>query len=436
MKTVLLISNGAREHALGDALKRSPQGCELAVFAKAKNPGLMELATHYKVAALDDRNALKAFVEEVQPDFAVIGPEAPLVDGTVDFLEELGVKSVGPYKDLAQLEGSKSYTRDLLVKYEIDGNPHFQTFTSPEGIREYMEQLGEYVVKADGLHGGKGVKLSGEHLANLDEGVAYAEECIASDGRVVIEEKFVGEEFSYICLTDGKTVVPCPVTQDHKRAYDGDQGPNTGGMGSYGGADGSLPFLKESDLAEAQKITEDVVLALRAQEGKLYKGVMYGGFIATKNGVRLIEYNARFGDPEAMNILPLLKTDFIAVCEAIIEGSLHDLKLEFEKKATVVKYVVPEGYPDNSVKNEAVEIGELPENVKCYFASVDAREDGLYLGGSRAIGMVGIGSTLEDAEKAAQAAVEKVKGPVFFRKDIGTQNLIQKRIDHMCDLRA
>lgn len=436
MKTVLLISNGAREHALGEALMRSPQGCTLAVFAKAKNPGLMDLAEHYEVAPLDDREALKAFVEKVNPDFAIIGPEAPLVDGTVDFLEELGVMSVGPHQKLAQLEGSKSYTRNLLTDYSIPGNPEFQTFTSGEGIREYMEMLGEYVVKADGLHGGKGVKLSGEHLASIDEGVAYAKECIASDGRVVIEEKFVGEEFSFICLTDGTTVVPCPITQDHKRAYEGDQGPNTGGMGSYGDADGSLPFLTDEDYDEALKITEHVVQRLGEKEGKPYKGIIYGGYITTKKGVRLIEFNARFGDPEAMNILPLLTTDFVEVCMAIIDERLHELDVEFEEKATVVKYVVPEGYPTDSVKDEAVEIGELPDNVKCYFASVDAREGGLYLGGSRAIGMVGMGATLAEAEAAAQRGAEKVKGPVFYRKDIGTQALIQKRIDHMKSLRS
>lgn len=437
MKRILLVGNGAREHVLAETLKHSSQECSLAVFAKATNPALKELATEYHVGSLSDFEALKTFVGHFDPDFAIIGPENPLADGIVDFLAGMNVPSVGPLQSLAQLECSKSFARDLLTKYEIPGNPQFKVFTSPEGLGEFMEELGgEYVVKADCLKGGKGVKLSGEHLENIEDGIAYATLCIEEDGRVVVEEKFVGEEFSLICFSDGETIVPCPIAQDHKRAYEGDTGPNTGGMGTISDANHLLPFISQSDYDQAMDINQKVVDALREETGQGFKGFLYGGFIAVKNGVRLIEYNARFGDPEAMNMLGLLKTDFIDICEAIIAGTLNELNVEFERKATVLKYVVPEGYPENSVKNKQIGLHPLPDGAKLYFSSVDEREGHLYILGSRAIAVIGYGADLAEAEAIAQKAAETISGPVFFRKDIGTADLIQKRIDHMVNLRG
>lgn len=433
MKRILLIGNGAREHVIAETLKRSPQSCILGVFATATNPGIKPMAAAYHVAdSLLNFEELKSFASEFKPDFAFIGPDDPLGAGAADALLELGVQSVGPLKVLAQLESSKSFTRDLVKKYGIAGNPKFQIFTAEEGLREYMESLGEYVVKADGLMGGKGVQVSGEHLKTYDEGVAFAKEGIAKFGRVVVEEKFVGEEFSLMSFVDGTHVVDMPAVQDHKRAFEGDTGPNTGGMGTYSDANHSLPFLRPSDLAEAHAITVAVAKALLEETGKPYKGIMYGGFMAVKDGVRLIEYNARFGDPEVMNVLPLLKSDFVAVCEAILNGTLG--QVEFEQKATVVKYVVPEGYPSNPKKGEKIEMGTVPTGVRAYYASVNQKEDGLYLSGSRAVAFVGIGNTLAEAEAAAQSGVSSVSGPVFYRKDIGTAALIQKRVEHMKEL--
>jgi len=437
MKRVLLIGNGAREHVIAETLKRSAQGCVLGVFANANNPGIRPLAEAYFVAkSLMDFEALRGFAAEFKPDFCFIGPDDPVVAGLADVLKEMGILSVGPLETLARLEGSKSFTRDLVAKYGIAGNPKFRVFGGVEGMQEFMEELGEYVVKADGLMGGKGVQLSGEHLKTIEEGIAFAAAAIEKFGRVVIEEKFVGEEFSLMSFVDGEHVVEMPAVQDHKRAYEGDTGPNTGGMGTYSDADHSLPFLKPGDLEEAHAITVAVAKALREETGEGYKGIMYGGFMAVRDGVRLIEYNARFGDPEAMNVLPLLKTDFVAVCEAISKGTLNQVPVEFEKKATVVKDVVPEGYPVASRKGEKIEVGAVPEGVKVYYASVDAREDGLYLSSSRAVAFVGIGDSLAEAEVAAQSAVSSVKGPVFYRKDIGTAALIQKRVEHMKELRG
>lgn len=445
MKRILLIGNGAREHVIAETLKRSPQDCEMGIFASAVNPGLRPLAGVYKVVdSLLNFEALKAFAEKFKPDFAFIGPDDPIGVGAADALLEVGVQSVAPLRNLAQLESSKSFTRDLVAKYKIPGNPQFRVFTNPEGLREYMEELGEYVVKADGLMGGKGVQLSGEHLKTTADGVAFAQASIEKFGRVVVEEKLIGQEFSLMSFVDGEHVVDMPAVQDHKRAYEGDTGPNTGGMGTYSDANHSLPFLEPTDLAAAHDITVAMAQALKKELGKPYKGIMYGGFMAVKDGVRLIEYNARFGDPEAMNVLPLLRTDLVAVCEAILSGTLDQVPVEFENKATVVKYVVPEGYPVSPRKGEKIELGGGPEesassrggSVKIYYGSVDQREDGLYLSGSRAVAFVGIGNTLAEAEVLAQSAVSCVRGPVFYRRDIGTAELIQKRVDHMKVLRS
>ena len=230
-------------------------------------------------------------------------------------------------------------------------------------------------------------------------------------------------------LNRWETVVATPPAQDHKRAYEDDKGPNTGGMGSYSCENHLLPFLKKEHINKALEITKKTVEAIYKETGLYYKGVIYGGFIITKQGVKLLEYNARFGDPEAMNVLPLLKTDFATVCQALIVQELERMKVKFDKKATVCKYVVPEGYPNNPVKNEKIEV--LEPKAKMYYASVDQKQDGLYMTGSRAIAFLGIGTNLEEAEKIAEEAVSCVKGKVFHRKDIGTKALIEKRIENV-----
>ncbi len=444
MKKVLIVGNGAREHAIAEALMRSKHSVELYVYGGAKNPGILGMSVGYKVGDVCDCEGIVEFAMSAGVEFAVIGPEAPVAAGVVDALAVAGVPSASPLQTVGRLESSKGFTRDLLAKYGISGNPDFRVFEAGSAeeieavkveISEFFDQLGEdYVVKADGLKGGKGVKVSGDHLNGKQEGMDYAVECLVDGGRVVVEEKLIGQEFSLMSFCDGVHTVEMPAVQDHKRAYDGDEGPNTGGMGTYSDSDHSLPFLIDSDIEAAAEITRKVAAALKEETGSEFKGVMYGGFIATAKGVRLIEYNARFGDPEAENVLPLLKTDFVDLCEAIIDGRLDEIEVEFEKKATVCKYVVPEGYPVNSVKGEKIEV-EPMDGVKIYYASVDQREDGLYLCGSRAVSFVGIADSIAEAEKLVSAAVAKVKGPVFYRTDIGTATLIEKRVKMMEGLR-
>jgi len=441
MKKILLVGSGAREHVLAETILRSPQGAELYVFAKTKNPGIMHMAQGYRVGDLMHNEEIVTYAQEIRPDFAIIGPEDPIGNGLVDALFAAGIDTVAPFQKVAQLEASKSFTRDLLAKYKIPGNPRYGVFSDIDEAKRFAQELERdglgFVIKADGLTGGKGVKVQGDHFETIDDGMVFARECIAKSGRVVFEEKLVGQEFSLMSFADGVHTVDMPIAQDHKRAFVDDKGPNTGGMGTYSDNDHLLPFLRTEDADEARSITKMVQEALRKETGEFYRGIMYGGFIAVKDGVRLIEYNMRFGDPEVMNTLPLLQTDFLELCSAMIDRSLDQILVSFEPKATVCKYIVPNGYPDHAVKGEVVVLpSNIPAGVRLYYGSVDERESGeLELCGSRAVAVVGIGDTIAEAEKLAESVASRVSGPVFHREDIGTAGLIKKRIEMMKTMR-
>jgi len=408
---------------------------------KTNNPGIASLSERIHVGKYDDLNAIQEFAKTCAVHFAVIGPEDPLNSGVVDYLTRMGIPCVGPQKNLARLETSKSFTRNLLQKYNIPGNIKFKTFSAPEGIEAFLDELEEIVIKPDGLTGGKGVLVQGDHFQSHSEALKACHEILKTHSTVMIEEKLEGEEFSLQCLCDGKTVVATPPVQDHKRRFVDDQGPNTGGMGSYSCENHLLPFLAEKDIEAGLSITQAVAEAIYKETGIYYKGVMYAGLMITRSGVKLLEYNARFGDPEAMNILPLLKTDFVDLCMAIIEGTLDGLHIEFEKKATVCKYIVPRAYglpadhPDARSTSSRIEIGDVG-TARLYYSSVDQTADGLYMTSSRAIGVVGIADKLGEAETIAEKAVAAITGPVDHRPDIGTWPLIEKRINHIQDIKG
>lgn len=441
MSSVLLIGNGAREHAMAETLVRSATRPRLYTYMKANNPGIASLSQDIRLGSYSDLKSITAFARAHKVDFALVGPEDPLNEGVVDALQEAGVPAVGPTKDLARLETSKSFTRDLVEKYRIPGNPRYRVFTSPDGLEPFLSELDGIVIKPDGLTGGKGVLVQGDHFQTREEALGYCRRILEEHPSVIVEDKLEGEEFSLQCFCDGKTVVATPAVQDHKRRFVDDRGPNTGGMGSYSCEDHLLPFLTERDVADGLAITRQVAEAIALETGSLYKGIMYGGFIVTRSGVKLLEYNARMGDPEAMNILPLLKSDFAELCRAIIEGSLDRFPVCFEQKATVCKYIVPKGYglpkdhPDASSTGARITVGDAGA-ARLYFSSVDQRPDGLYMSTSRAIGVVGIASTLAGAEAVAECAAGAVKGPVDHRPDIGTADLINRRVARMKQIRG
>ena len=235
---------------------------------------------------------------------------------------------------------------------------------------------------------------------------------------------------------DGKNIKHMPVVQDHNRAFDGDVGPNTGGMGTYTDSNHSLPFLKNSDIESAKNINKLTLKALKSKTGLDYKGILYGGFMAVKDGIKLIEYNARFGDPEAMNVLSLLKTDLIDVCESIISGNLDKCNIEFYKKATVCKYAVPTGYPEDPIKNEEISIDNISDSECVYYAAVDLKNDVLIETGSRTLAFLHVANSIYEAEEYVEKNISNVKGPLFHRSDIGTKEVIDKKTIRMDKLRC
>ncbi len=440
--TVLIVGSGAREHAIAATLARSPESPDLLCFSGANNPGIERLCRRYAMGSVTDGGAIAGFAKDQGATLAVIGPEAPLAAGVADALWSAAIPTVGPKQSLARIESSKSFARDLLAKYGIPGNPTFQRFEpGPETLQEaevLLLELGErHVIKDNGLAGGKGVKVFGEHLHSVGESLAFCRELINAGLPFVIEEKMEGEEFSLLSFTDGTTLRHMPPVQDHKRALEGDRGPNTGGMGSYSGADGLLPFLTASDVLEAQAINERTVAGLREECGEPYRGVLYGGFMAMRHGVKLIEYNARFGDPEALNLLMLLDTDLLSIFRAITDDTLQSLHTAFLPEASVCKYLVPEGYPDAPRKGDAVSLPEfLLPGVSLFLSAVDVRGGELIATGSRTVAVVARGRTIAEAEELCERFSSIIPGPFFHRRDIGTAEALGCRVQHMRSLRS
>lgn len=429
---ILVIGKSGRLAALVDALYRSSASVQIYVLSEVRNPSLTSKAI-VRTGIMDDKDTILAFAKEIRPHFAVIGPEEPLAAGAVGWLREIGIPCVGPTKLLAQIETSKSFARTLLTENNIPGNPRYRIFHDLAEIPAYLRELGAYVVKPDGLTGGKGVKVFGDHLQSDADAIEYCAYLLQRNSHLLIEEKLEGEEFSFLSFCDGRHVAHMIPVQDHKRALEKDLGPNTGGMGSYSCSNHLLPFLSDDDIHQTKDIHEKVLIALQAKIGQAYKGILYGNLILTAEGVRVIEFNARFGDPEALNVLPLLKSDFVEVCLAIINGNLDEVSVEFDRKATVCKYVVPEGYPNSLVKGEEISLHAVhsDSNLKIYHAAVMEEQGRLFLTGSRAVAFVGIGESLPEAEARAESAAALVEGPVYHRRDIGTAALVQQRVDHM-----
>ena len=433
---ILVIGSGAREHAIVRAIERSIKNKKIFCIGSNVNPGIAELCADLTVANINDTQTVTGYAEKRATDLAIIGPENPLANGVADALWDIGVKVVGPRKDLAQIETSKAFARDLLTEYNIPAGPKYKKFLSLGGVTEFLRELGEnYVVKYDGLAGGKGVKVSGDHLHSHDDAKIYCQELLEKGGVFLLEEKLIGQEFSLMSFCDGENLKHMPAVQDHKRAYEGDTGPNTGGMGTYSDRDHSLPFLTKHDVKQAHEINVATAKALKTKFGDGYKGVLYGGFIATENGVKLIEYNARFGDPEAMNVLSLLESDFIEICYGIADGRLNRVDVRFKNKATVCKYAVPEGYPDNPIKGKSIDITKIENPDGLFYASVDVRDGKLVEVGSRTVAVIGIAESISAAEQIAERDISALSGPLFHRADIGTEALVQKRVEQMKLLR-
>jgi len=433
MKNVLVLGSGAREVAIARSISQSLIKNSIFCISKDVNPQIMELCEDYLVLDINNVSEIVSYSKKRGINLAIIGPENPLANGVVNELECAGVRCVGPKKEVALIETSKAFARTIIDLCCPEKNPRRREFDSIEGVESFIGQLGEeYVIKFDGLMGGKGVRVSGEHLKTVSEGLDYADEIVESGGKFLIEEKLIGEEFSLMSFVDGEICKHMPIVQDHKRAYEGDTGPNTGGMGTYSFGNHSLPFLNEKNVKEAQETNELVAKQLLKQTGTPYVGVLYGGFMLTRGGVKVIEYNARFGDPEAMNVLSILKSDFLAICISIVDGNLKEQEVSFESLATVCKYVVPLGYPDKPSKGFEVHCNQ--NDLSLFLASVMMKNQKLIACGSRTAAVVGKSEDVDKAEAIAEKGVSKISGSLFHRKDIGTEKLISSRVQRMKEI--
>ena len=413
MTKVLLIGNGAREHAIAKALAKSD--VEIHAHMDRKNPGIAKLSKEVTIGSTTDP---KKIPDLFGIDYAIVGPEAPLEVGVSDFLISQGVPCIAPNKAAAMIETSKSFARIVIDQVIPKANPKFKVARSIDDIRKFEDKIGvqNIVVKPNGLTDGKGVKVFGEHLHSRNELEQYAVDFLIKTGVVVVEEKLEGTEFTLQAFSDGTKLEFMPLVRDYKRAFDGDTGPNTGSMGSLSMPDHGLPFVSSEDYESAKEIMDATLIGIKKKTGSFFKGILYGQFMRTNSGVKVIEYNARFGDPEAMNVLSILSTSMDDICQSIIDGNLIPVK--FENKATVCVYVVPEGYPGPDVIKDSPLDLSVANTAEVYHASVYEKDGEILTTGSRAIGVLGKGDTLEQAKEIAYANASRIKGRVRFRSDI------------------
>ena len=430
----LVVGGGAREHALALALARAR--AEIVVASPNANPGLERLAVASARVRMDEPERIAAFAVERTVDAAVVGPEAPLAGGLADALRARHVPTVGPDRAGAQLESSKVFCRELLARHGIEGQPRFVVVRTPEEVdRAVAAFAGPFVVKPSGLTAGKGVWVQGADFPDARGGAAYAKTLVVQGTPALLEEKLEGEEFSLLAFVTDDGVRPMPAVQDFKRALEGDSGPNTGGMGSYSQRDHLLPFLSPEAYDRAAHILEAAIAALRA-EGIGYRGILYGGFMLTEQGPRLLECNVRFGDPEGINVLTLYEEgDLSSLLLGVASGHLETTLVRFRRRSTVVRYLVPPGYGARATGGQVLELDEAAiegDGVHVVYGSVEAAGPAsVRLGSGRGVALVGEASAIHEAAARVESALRHVRGDYYVRHDIGTQADLAKRWEHM-----
>lgn len=415
---ILVIGSGGREHALFWKLSESPQ--TERIYAIPGNPGMGEMTD----IAVTDNAAILQFAKEKDIGLVVVGPEVPLMNGLVDDLEAAGIPAFGPRANAAEIEGSKSFAKDLMKKYGIP-TARYEVFAEAEAARAYIRSEGTpIVVKADGLAAGKGVVVAMTEQEALDAVDAIMEHNSFGDAgaRVVIEEFMEGEEASLLAFTDGTVIRPMISAQDHKRAFDGDKGPNTGGMGTYAPAPVMTPELTERAVEEILKPT----ISAMEKEGRAYRGCLYLGLMITADGPKVVEFNARFGDPETQVVLPLLDGDLVQIMHACADGTLADVPIRWKDGAAVCVVLSAGGYPASYEKgNEIYGIGNAEKLGALVFHAGTAKKNGkIVTNGGRVLGVVGMGKDIASAVQSAYDAVDQIsfKGE-YHRKDIAHRAL-------------
>lgn len=415
---VLIIGSGGREHAIAMSVKRSERVEK--IYCAPGNAGIAQLAECVPIGAMEFDKQV-AFAKEKEIDLVIVAPDDPLAGGLVDEMEKAGIRAFGPRKNAAVLEGSKAFSKDLMKKYQIP-TAAYENFDDPEEAMKYLETAKlPVVLKADGLALGKGVlicKTREEAMEGVRK-IMLDKQFGSAGNKMVIEEFMTGREVSVLSFVDGKTIKTMTSAQDHKRARDGDQGLNTGGMGTFSPS----PFYtREIDAFCQERIYQPTVDAM-AKEGRKFQGVIFFGLMLTEDGPKVLEYNARFGDPEAQVVLPRMKNDIIDVMEACIDGTLDQTDLQFEDNAAVCVILASDGYPEKYEKGleiTGLERFDGKEDYYCFHAGTKAENGRFYTNGGRVLGITALGGDLMEARKNAYMATEWVGfDNKYMRHDIG-----------------
>lgn len=416
---VMVVGGGGREHALIQALKKSPKITKL--YALPGNGGIGRDAECVNIGA-KDLDGMVAFAKENQIDFAVVAPDDPLVLGAVDRLEEIGIPCFGPKKDAAIIEGSKVFSKNLMKQYGIP-TASYEVFTEIEPALDYLKTAPiPTVIKADGLALGKGVIIAQTIEEAMDAVHSMMEDKVfgESGSQIVIEEFLTGPEVSVLCFTDGKTLIPMISSMDHKRALDGDEGLNTGGMGTVA----PNPYYTEQIADECMKTIFMPTIQAMEKENRTFKGCLYFGLMLTEKGPKVIEYNCRFGDPETQVVLPLLESDLFDIMEHIAKGTLDKAEVRFSKKSACCVIVASGGYPTSYQSGYEMTLPEPGEDEMIYIAGAKEQDGKLYTAGGRVLGATAVADDLENAIKKAYALTKQISfTDAHYRKDIGQRAL-------------
>ncbi|KXG42616.1 phosphoribosylamine--glycine ligase [Tepidibacillus decaturensis] len=414
---ILVVGQGGREHAIVKSLKKSPKVNQ--VYCAPGNGGIAQDAICLPIAENDFEKLITA-VREYKIDLTVVGPEQPLIEGIVDVFQEQGLPIIGPTKAAAQIEGSKSFAKQLMGKYRIPTGNYQVFYTSKEAI-DYVKQQGvPVVIKADGIAAGKGVVVAHQLEEAISAINSIMEDKIFGDAgqSVVIEEFLSGEELTVMAFVDANSIAVMEPAQDHKPVYDGDKGPNTGGMGAYS----PVPHMKESLLNEVyDQILLPTVEAMK-QEGIPFTGILYAGLMITNEGPMVIEFNARFGDPETQVVLPRLETDLVEVLLAIRDKRLNEMHLEWKKEAAVSVVMVSAGYPKEYKKGMPIIEHAMPSKTQVFYAGAKLLEEQLVTAGGRVLAVTGLGTTIEEAQRRAYQGVNNINFEgAHYRRDIANK---------------
>ena len=427
---VMVIGSGGREHAIVWKVSQSPRLKKL--YALPGNPGIGALAENVSGISVDDHAAIVQFCHDNQIDLVIVGPEMPLASGMADSLSAQGIRCFGPTQGAAQIEASKAFAKDFMARHHIP-TARYASFRQYDKAVRYLESVHyPIVIKASGLAAGKGVILP----ETMDEGRSTLKSILVdkvfsnAGDEVVIEERLVGQEVSLMAFSDGTSVVPMLPAQDHKRVLDNDQGPNTGGMGAYAPAP---IFTAEMMTKAVESVLKPTIQGLK-REGTPFVGVLYAGLMLTPDGIRVLEFNCRFGDPETQVVLPLLETDLLDIVEACVQGTLSNVEIRWKQGAAVCVVLASKGYPEKVESGKLVTMNALPEDIVCFHAGTKMDGGSLITSGGRVFGLTGWSSDIENAVHHVYSNIEKISfDGMQCRRDIAHRAL--SKTDFVADSR-